>query len=374
SSARFGLIIPGQQQKKPTAPQRPTPAARPSVFDESSNSAASEDDAPQLGAMRKTGVVSGPSLMERRVARNMQAKALAEDPTIFQYDELYDDMDSKREQAKETKKQEPRKAKYINRLMEQAERRKLENELRIERQVQKDREAEGEKFKDKDTYVTAAYRKKLESIRQLQEQDERDEYLEAIGDVTKQKDLDGFYRHLYEQKLGSQKAVLKPTPDTSSCSTKQRSYRKRRESVEEEQPEAAAKSAGSEETKAHLSNNIDADSDFSIDESSDDEEKPKAKEEHPKTSVPSENAKPKTKSSDGAATEEKTKQNQQEETTGNSNGNAKEPEQEEGNESELITEVGPPVDRSQIWRKRTVGDVFDAALARYHQRKLARRA
>lgn len=327
--------------------------------------------------------------MERRVARNMQEKALAEDPTIFQYDELYDDMDNKREEAKETKKLEPRKAKYIGRLLEHAERRKLENELRIERQVQKDREAEGEMFKDKDTYVTAAYRKKLESIRQLQEQDARDEYLEAIGDVTKQKDLDGFYRHLYEQKLGTQQTVIKPktAPSTEdlaykpikregqlTSSTKQRSYRRQRSSLEEEDDDKTAATttptadSKSGTAKAHLSNNIDADSDFSIDESSDDDEQA--------TTKPTSNkdkAQPETDTTDKdkqPTLETESKQQHQQpqlQPIEHSDDSAIK-------EENVVTVAKKPIDRSYIWRKRTVGDAFDAALTRYHDRKLARRA
>ncbi|XP_064548667.1 nuclear speckle splicing regulatory protein 1 [Drosophila montana] len=388
-SKQFGLIIPGQQKKLPVKPLEQT---KPSIFDESSNSSVSDHDAgaPKMRLSGKAGVVSGPSLMERRVARNMQEKALAEDPTIFQYDELYDDMDTKREEAKDTKRLEPRKAKYIGRLMEHAERRKLENELRVERQVQKDREAEGEMYKDKDTYVTAAYRKKLESIRQLQEQDKRDEYLEAIGDVTKQNDLDGFYRHLYEQKLGTQQPVLKPktAPSTTDVaykpikrdapsSSKQRSYRKRRSSAEEEKPEAAASptdetKAGSCSTKAHLANNIDADSDFSIDDSSDDEEQQQQQEqkEPPANGVtsaekplPQPDAKHKDKQPDP---ESESKQKPKEQSADDDSDLAK--------ESDVLPVVRTPVDRSYIWLKRTVGEVFDSALARYHERKLARRA
>ncbi|XP_023178991.2 nuclear speckle splicing regulatory protein 1 isoform X2 [Drosophila hydei] len=385
----FGLIIPGQQKKQPERP--PRPPTKPSIFEESSNSSVSDHDTsgPQKRPTGKAGVVSGPSLMERRVARNMQEKALAEDPTIFQYDELYDDMDNKREEAKETKKLEPRKAKYIGRLLEHAERRKLENELRIERQVQKDREAEGEMFKDKDTYVTAAYRKKLESIRQLQEQDARDEYLEAIGDVTKQKDLDGFYRHLYEQKLGTQQTVIKPktAPSTEdvaykpikregqlTSSTKQRSYRRQRSSLEEEDDDKTAATttptadSKSGTAKAHLSNNIDADSDFSIDESSDDDEQA--------TTKPTSNkdkAQPETDTTDKdkqPTLETESKQQHQQpqlQPIEHSDDSAIK-------EENVVTVAKKPIDRSYIWRKRTVGDAFDAALTRYHDRKLARRA
>ncbi|XP_017052259.1 nuclear speckle splicing regulatory protein 1 [Drosophila ficusphila] len=387
-SKQYGLIIPGQQKKVPVKPP-----VKPSIFDESSASESDDDrNAPQ-NLKSKTGVSSGPSLMERRVARKQQEKALAEDPTIFQYDELYDDMDNKREEAKQTKSQEPRKPKYIGRLMEHAERRKLEKELRIERQVQKDREAEGEMYKDKDTYVTAAYRKKLESIRQMQEQEQRDEYLEAIGDVTKQKDLGGFYRHLYEQKLGNaDEDVVKPktAPSTEEVAykpikaeaAKHRSYRRRRSS--EEEAEAKAKSGQDSETKtstdqteskpaqAHLANNIDADSDFSIDDSSDEEEEKKKDQEQDKSKdkLHSQGKKKEKDKPQESSNETEPKEPAQ----ANKSPGKKEVSDSELEEKDLPVPIvtKPPVDRTLIWRKRTVGEVFDAALARYQERKRAR--
>ncbi|KAH8266007.1 hypothetical protein KR026_010847 [Drosophila bipectinata] len=389
--SRYGLILPGQK-KAPVKPPQPT---KPAIFDESSGSESEGDkNAPQMRSKGTSGVSSGPSLMERRVARKLHEKALEEDPTIFQYDELYDEMDKGREEEKQTKSKEPRKPKYINKLMEHAERRKLEKELRIERQVQKDRDAEGEKFKDKDTYVTAAYRKKLESIRLLQEQEQRDDYLEAIGDVTKQKDLDGFYRHLYEQKLGTAAEVVKPktAPSTEEVSykpikpdaPKHRSYRQRRSS-EGEEPEPAAKSdstatASDEKTKpvqAHLTNNIDADSDFSIDESSDEEDEEKQKEEKKE---PEQAKKSKEKEKKKKDPSKKSDKKSQPEKEASPDKESPEPKKESDSENEeeaakdlpvpIVTK--PPVDRTLVWRKRTVGEVFEAAVARYQERKRAR--
>lgn len=390
---RYGLILPGQQKKAPAKP--PPPATKPSIFEESSGSESDGGkNAPQMRSKGTAGVSSGPSLMERRVARKLQEKALEEDPTIFQYDELYDEMDKGREEQKQTKSKEPKKPKYINKLMEHAERRKLEKELRIERQVQKDRDAEGEKFKDKDTYVTAAYRKKLESIRQLQEQEQRDEYLEAIGDVTKQKDLDGFYRHLYEQKLGTAAEVIKPktAPSTEEVSykpikpeaPKNRSYRQRRPSEgEEPNPKdkdnsAAHASDDKTETKpvqAHLSNNIDADSDFSIDDSSDEEEEQKEKEKEPEEAKKSKDKERKKKD-----LSKKSKEKPEAEKEASPEKDTPELKKESNSDSEekdpkdlpvpLVTK--PPVDRTLVWRKRTVGEVFEAAVARYQERKRSR--
>lgn len=72
-----------------------------------------------------------------------QKKAIEEDPTVYQYDEIYDEMDQQRKEFKLAKKDLDRKPKYINRLLATAEKRKRENERRIERQVQKEREQEG---------------------------------------------------------------------------------------------------------------------------------------------------------------------------------------------------------------------------------------
>lgn len=59
----------------------------------------------------------------------------------------------------------------------------------------------GDMYKDKESFVTSAYKKKLEELKKLEEEEKREEYLESIGDVRKQGNLDGFYRHLYDQKI-----------------------------------------------------------------------------------------------------------------------------------------------------------------------------
>lgn len=64
-------------------------------------------------------------------------------------------------------------------------------------QVQKEREAEGQEFADKETFVTTSYRKKLEELKKLEDEEKREDYLEAIGDVTKQQDL-GIIIHIFK--------------------------------------------------------------------------------------------------------------------------------------------------------------------------------
>lgn len=55
--------------------------------------------------------------------------------------------------------------------------------------IQKEREKEGDEFADKEVFVTSAYKKKLEEMKLEEEKEKREEYLESIGDVTKQSDL-----------------------------------------------------------------------------------------------------------------------------------------------------------------------------------------
>lgn len=111
-------------------------------------------------------------------------KVLEQDPSTFQYDELYDDINEKRRAKdprlapKDKTKVQP---KYIKNLLVNADKRKLDDELRLERLAQRDREREGDEFADKDKFVTQAYKDKMVKLRQLQEEQDRQEVLERMS-------------------------------------------------------------------------------------------------------------------------------------------------------------------------------------------------
>lgn len=65
-------------------------------------------------------------------------------------------------------------------MLRQAERRKKEQERRFERDVQREREAEAGQFEDKESFVTSAYRNKLEEFRQMDELERQQDHLEGI--------------------------------------------------------------------------------------------------------------------------------------------------------------------------------------------------
>lgn len=355
----------------------------------------SDDDHPAKSAKKKIEI--GPGESQKRQARIVQEKALVEDPTIFQYDEIYDDMTATRQEAKKTKTTEVKKSKYIERLLVTADHRKKEYERRIERQVQRERTAEGDMYKDKETFVTATYRAKLEEMKKAEEAERREEYLENIGDVTKQRDLGGFYRHLYEQKMAAPDAApltedtVKKNSDIDSgpSKMKQRSYRRHNSSADNEDEERKSDEVGTaadkdepEIKKAHLQSNIDADSDFSIDSDSDSDngEKSGEKNEMEKSSQRIVDSNTETPHDDTA----------NKATTGASadaNGGVvehvftrpyavsalAEPIKPEDTPNVPEKEPTPvPKPKIDIWKKRTVCDVFDAALQRYYERKQLR--
>lgn len=335
-------------------------------------------------------------------ARQAQENALKEDPTIYQYDELYDDMTATREESKKAKTEEVKNSKYIAKLLVTAEKRKKEHERRIERQVQKERETEGDIYKDKEIFVTAAYRAKLEEMKMAEEAERREEYLEGIGDVTKQRDLGGFYRHLYEQKMGADKKEnvvaeqeesvdVPEEPSTSKTTTepkarekKPRTYRKRLSNENDDDDDDDGKSGSKDDqVKTHLPSNIDADSDFSIDSDSDEDSDDGKKGDKPdkkKEAIGKKDVKVADSSEETPKADESSASGPelQHDFIKPNSSPVKRPGREEDSKSEsedksaepIIEEVKIKID---IWKKRTVGDIFDAALQRYYERKQTRK-
>ena len=68
---------------------------------------------------------------------------------------------------------------YIEQLLKASERRKIEDERRAERKVQKEREEEGDEFADKEVFVTSAYKKKMQERQEQEEQERREAMLEG---------------------------------------------------------------------------------------------------------------------------------------------------------------------------------------------------
>lgn len=102
----------------------------------------------------------------------MYEQALTEDPSVFDYDGVYDSMQAAIVQPKQQDKI-ARQSKYIATLKDQAERRKREADIAFERKTLKERQQEDHLFEDKEKFVTSAYRRKLEEDKKWQEAEKR---------------------------------------------------------------------------------------------------------------------------------------------------------------------------------------------------------
>lgn len=323
--------------------------------------------------------------MKKQTKLDIQ-KALDEDPTIYQYDEVYDDLERK---GQMDSKQKEKKSKYIQKLLKTADRRKKEQEHRIERMVQKEREAEGEMYADKESFVTSAYRAKLEEFKKMEEEEAKMSRLEAIGDVTKQQDMSGFYRHLYEQTV-EYKGEANEDEKTKEESTEQRERKTSTNNTNEESPKASKRANETEEKQRAIAKSKKSRQyrQRAIETYESDSETETSKEELKKDQTTVSPVDKKVERAEVQKSEEK--KQKLDKTSVNTIENVVDIKNEDGNvesaeipqdnitpEDEKVENKEKPVekkDKSSIWQKRTVGPVFEAALQRYYERKAKRLA
>jgi len=227
-----------------------------------------------------------------------------------------------------------------------AEKRKIEYERRNERLIQKEREAEGDEFHDKEAFVTSSYKKKLEELKKLDEEDLKFSLIEDINDVTKQRDMGSFYRHLYKKELCKEENdenidddKMDEVKNPIKKSDANRQYRKR----------ASSDSSDND--------NADKDTDISDSDSSVDSSKRRKVESHSKTESKEEEIIKKSDVKIEEKTSEKSKVDIEDKSTND------EPKLKEVKKKEILP-------KRNIWEKRTVGDIYEAARQRYFERKM----
>ncbi|XP_074199283.1 nuclear speckle splicing regulatory protein 1 isoform X1 [Camelus bactrianus] len=268
---QYGLILPKKVQQLHPVLQKPSVFGNDSDDDddETSVSESLQREAAKKQAMKQTKL-------------EIQ-KALAEDSTVYEYDSIYDEMQKKKEESNpKLLLGKDRKPKYIHNLLKAVEIRKKEQEKRMEKKIQREREMEKGEFDDKEAFVTSAYKKKLQERAEEEEREKRAAALEgemvegtdrrippcARLDVTKQRDLSGFYRHLLNQAVGEE--------EVPTCS-----FREARSGIKEEKSKGYSDEVSSEnriphekcilQTVVKVEENPDADSDFDAKSSEDDE-------------------------------------------------------------------------------------------------------
>lgn len=369
---QYGLILPKKQQSIPTKVSN--------VFGDSNDS----DEEDGTDWVKKALKAEGEkNKIKKQTKLNIQ-KALKEDPTIFQYDEVYEDMERGKEQSKAIK-EEKKRPRYIQNLLKAAERRKKEQEYRIERMVQKEREAEGAMFADKESFVTSAYRAKLEEFKKMEEEENKMDRLEAIGDVRKQQDISGFYRHLYEQTVKSaEESEVTDDVNADKTNLNQDTTIVNKETNVSLTKKEELKIKEVKKNRQYRQRTVEEDSDTDTEtqqkdldnktETSPEKRKPVEKDLEP---LEPDNKKQKQETND-SETNQTTNPTAAEDVS-NAKNAEKSPEKSENNDKAEKASITAKAkievekrERSKIWEKRTVGPAFEAALQRYYARKSMR--
>ncbi|KAF7304900.1 DUF2040 domain-containing protein [Mycena kentingensis (nom. inval.)] len=211
---------------KAPAQQAPTPSLkRPAAFAFGDDEPI--DAAPTSSADAGKNVSANKKLLAQNVhtSKSMKKRMDAErkvDSTVYEYDEVWDKMQEAKVRQKEAKEAQAkdRKPKYIAELLGAAQTRRLDHLRAEEKLMQREREAEGDEFADKESFVTEAYKKQQAEVRAAEEEEKkREEILKKQRGPTS--GMTHFYRQLLddsEQKheatvAATQKPVVGPSPN-----------------------------------------------------------------------------------------------------------------------------------------------------------------
>ena len=150
-------------------------------------------------------------------SRKHQEAAEDLDPSIYDYDAVYDSLKPEKKVTPEDAEKRP---KYMKSLLASAAVRKRDALIAEEKKIAREREAEGEEFADKEKFVTEAYKKQQEENRRIEEEERKREEEEARknkggGMTAFYKDMlnRGDQRHAEVMRAAEEKAKAGPQPD-----------------------------------------------------------------------------------------------------------------------------------------------------------------
>lgn len=178
-----------------------------------------DDDGMEGQEMGKKGqdlVKAQLEMQRKRVelqAKESEKQLRAADPTLVEYDEVYEDLkkqDAKYQEKKQLKQSIRGEPKYIEKLIREAEVRKHQNDLWYEKQLQRQEEAERKVFGETEKFVTPAYKKHLEELKAFEKRQEEEERNNA---ATSQ-GMQGFMANLLG--MGNSTSVRSTTTTTSN--------------------------------------------------------------------------------------------------------------------------------------------------------------
>lgn len=248
---KYGLIIPNKAGAKPIDGVAKKPV-KPCIFDEDEDMEEETKTPKGFDSMKLAAVKAKTSNNKLKKQTQIEIeKALMEDPSVFEYDNVYDEMEKERVKIDPSlKKNESKEPKYIAGIMKAAAKRQMEFEKLQERKIHKERQEEGDLWKDKEVFVTSAYRKKMEERAKIEEEEKNQDKIEELLDVRKAKDLSGFYSNMLkmragefvmeeegakEKRLEQERKQELEIKKRSESEKQKKSYRSKRESSDEEE-------------------------------------------------------------------------------------------------------------------------------------------
>jgi coiled-coil domain-containing protein 55 len=186
-SLKFGIA--GSKKTPLAKPKKP-----PAVFgfgEEDEEPKASDSKSKKGAKISQYG-----DLSTQQTYRKNVDKALEVDASIYDYDAAWDSIKAKEEarKAEEKEKAAEGKAKYMENLLVAKDQRDKDFSRYKEKKYQREREAEGDDFADKEKFVTSAYKEHQEELR-------RQEQVEKQKEAFEQKKRDNYGKQDFMKKL-----------------------------------------------------------------------------------------------------------------------------------------------------------------------------
>ncbi|KAI9509626.1 coiled-coil domain-containing protein 55-domain containing protein [Russula earlei] len=192
------------------APKSAPSLKRPAAFGALDDATASDTE---LASSRNGGTGNSDLVAQNiqlsKSARKRMEKEQQVDSTVYQYDEVWDSMQDAKARQTEIKERESkeRKPKYISGLLTSAATRRLDYLRAEEKMFQREREAEGDEFRDKEAFVTQAYKDQM-----AEEERKREELEKKRGSSGS---MAHFYRKLLEESEQKHEETVAATQSTS---------------------------------------------------------------------------------------------------------------------------------------------------------------
>ncbi|KAI0386280.1 hypothetical protein F5Y04DRAFT_119415 [Hypomontagnella monticulosa] len=171
---------------------------------------------PLSGKNKKPQISMYGDLSSSLESRKHQEAAEEFDPSIYDYDAVYDSL---KLEKKATQEDIERKPKYMKNLLASAAVRKRDALIAEEKKIARERAEEGEEYADKEKFVTEAYKKQQEENRRIEEEERRREEEEARK--NKGGGMTAFYKDLLERGDQRHAEVLKAAEERAKAGPKE---------------------------------------------------------------------------------------------------------------------------------------------------------